>query len=77
MQYTFRIIKLKGDGVIDPYLLCNSLIKASKRLGSIVLESCDVKEILFDKTDSDKKVKGVATAQGNIKADYVINARGI
>lgn len=65
------------DGVIDPYLLCNALVKASKRLDSTVFENCNVTEILFDQKEQGKKVTGVATDQGIIKADCVINARGI
>lgn len=58
-------------------MLCNALIKASKRLNSIVLENCNVKEILYDKSVTDKRVTGVLTDQGIIKAECVINARGI
>lgn len=74
MAFIFRITAL-GDGVVDPYLLCNTLIKASKN--SIVLEDCNVKEILFDQNEKGKKVKGVSTDHGVIKADCVVNARGI
>lgn len=65
------------DGVVDPYLLCNALIKESKNLNGMVVESCAVKEILFDKNNQGTKVKGVITDEGFvIEADCIINARG-
>ncbi|KAG4065120.1 hypothetical protein HA402_007517 [Bradysia odoriphaga] len=65
------------DGVVDPYLLCNTLIKASKHLNGTVLENCNVKEILFDRNEQGRNVRGVITDKGIVEADCVINARGL
>jgi len=63
--------------VVDPTLLCNALVKASKSFGSIVIEKCNVQDILYDESVTGKRVKGVATDQGIVKTDCVINARGL
>jgi len=67
-----------GDGVVDPNMMCNALIKAASKIGSKAYENCPVQEIMVEKgLNGQKKVKGVRTALGDIRTDCVVNATGV
>ncbi|XP_039483324.1 sarcosine dehydrogenase, mitochondrial [Drosophila santomea] len=66
-----------GDGVMDPAMLCSALKKAATNLGAQVIENCDVDDLLLEQTARGKKVVGVSTPFGDIKAEKVVNATGV
>ncbi|XP_002034343.2 sarcosine dehydrogenase, mitochondrial [Drosophila sechellia] len=66
-----------GDGVMDPAMLCAALKKAATNLGAQVIENCGVDDLLVEQTASGKKVVGVSTPFGDIKAKKVVNATGV
>jgi len=65
-----------GDGVMDPAMLCAALKKAATNLGGQVIENCGVDDLLLEQTSRGKRVVGVATPFGDIKAEKVVNATG-
>uniref|UniRef100_A0A336KQM0 CSON013804 protein n=1 Tax=Culicoides sonorensis TaxID=179676 RepID=A0A336KQM0_CULSO len=66
------------DGVVDPSMLCNQLVKKSKENGCQVIENCNVSKINVTETKNGKmKVTGVETPFGEIKSDQIINTRGL
>lgn len=66
-----------GDGVMDPAMLCAALKKAATNLGAQVIENCGVDDLLLEQTARGKKVVGVSTPFGDIKAEKVVNATGV
>ncbi|XP_078045792.1 sarcosine dehydrogenase, mitochondrial-like isoform X2 [Augochlora pura] len=66
------------DGVVDPSMLINALVKSARNNGCQVIEDCPVSEILVDDIDTNKKkVRGINTPYGIIKSDVVLNAAGV
>lgn len=67
-----------GDGVVDPAMLCTSLTKAAIKNGGQFIEHCPVTDILVGANMvKGKKVLGVTTPHGIIRADCVVNATGV
>nr|XP_033339035.1 sarcosine dehydrogenase, mitochondrial [Megalopta genalis] len=66
------------DGVIDPSMLINALVKSAKNNGCQVIEDCPVTKILTNDIDTNKKkVRGIETPYGIIKSDVVLIAAGV
>ncbi|XP_063701825.1 sarcosine dehydrogenase, mitochondrial-like [Culicoides brevitarsis] len=67
-----------SDGVVDPSMLCNQLVKKSKANGCSVVENCPVTKIITTQTlDGGRKVTGVVTPYGDLMCGQIINARGL
>lgn len=68
-----------GDGMIDPSMLCNALIKLSKETGCAnVIENCAVEQIVTTSNNRGNCViSGVQTSNGLIKTKCVVNATGV
>ncbi|XP_017887261.1 sarcosine dehydrogenase, mitochondrial [Ceratina calcarata] len=65
------------DGVVDPSMLINALIKSAKGNGAQIFEDCPITKILTKETIlNKKKVYGVETPYGTIKTDIILNAAG-
>ncbi|XP_076284985.1 E3 ubiquitin-protein ligase HERC2 isoform X2 [Lasioglossum baleicum] len=66
------------DGVVDPSMLINALVKSARNNGCQVIEDCPVTKILTDDIGPNKKkVRGVETPYGILKSDVVLNAAGV
>lgn len=65
-----------GDGVIDPSMFCNALIKGATKNGGQIVEGCPVTRIITEQTNGYRKIKGVETPLGTIKTSCVVNAAG-
>ena len=61
-----------SDGAANPMLVTPAFARAAQRAGARILTSTSVTGLL----SSGAKVRGVATDQGDIEADFVINAAG-
>ncbi|MEL6374632.1 MAG: FAD-dependent oxidoreductase [Pseudomonadota bacterium] len=61
------------DGQADPANITQALAKGARMHGATIIEGARVTGI----TQQDGRVTGVTTAQGPIKADYVVNAAGM
>lgn len=68
-----------GDGMVDPSMLCNALLKLAKQTGCAeVVENCSVQRILATTNDRGKRVVcGVDTSSGTIKSNCIVNATGV
>lgn len=62
------------DSTVNPVLLTYSLASTARRLGARMLTHTPVTAILLD---ANRRVRGVETANGTIKAKTVINAAGV
>ncbi|PIK57278.1 Sarcosine dehydrogenase, mitochondrial [Apostichopus japonicus] len=67
-----------GDGVIDPAGYCTALSRAATRAGAKVITDCPVTGIQVGVDDFGvKRVQGVETEFGSIKAPIVVNCSGV
>lgn len=68
-----------GDGIIDPTMLCSALTQLSTQTSNAkVIENCDVREILTEKTERGvPKIIGLRTEYGVIRTNCVVNATGV
>lgn len=68
-----------GDGMIDPSMLCDALVKLAKQTGCAeVVEHCSVKRILATSNNRGNRVVcGVETSNGIIKTKCIVNATGV
>ncbi|CAK1548346.1 unnamed protein product [Leptosia nina] len=65
------------DGVVDPTMVCNALLKAAKSNGGKVYEECPVHDIYYKHNMlGNKEVTGVHTEKGFIKTKCVVNSGG-
>lgn len=66
-----------SDGLIDPSSFCGALTKAAKKFGAKVVEHCPVTKILVETDDyGTKRVCGVETANGVVRAKAIVNCAG-
>jgi len=56
----------------NPFLTVNALANTAKKLGATIYTGTEVTGIVVE----NEKVKGVKTSQGNIQADFVVDAAG-
>ncbi|MEE9587010.1 MAG: FAD-dependent oxidoreductase, partial [Hyphomicrobiaceae bacterium] len=61
------------DGQADPANVAQALAKGARQLGAKIVQGVKVTGI----TKNDARVTGVATEQGHIEADYVVNCAGM
>ncbi len=61
-------------GFADPYLTATSFARGARRRGVQLREGCAVQRLLLD---GHKRVRGVATAQGDVLAPVVVSAQNI
>lgn len=67
-----------GDGCVDPAMLCTSLTKNAQKMGGQIYENCPVTDLLVeDDLYHTRKVTGVKTPFGDIKAKLIVNATGV
>jgi 4-methylaminobutanoate oxidase (formaldehyde-forming) len=67
-----RVSYVEDDGYADPYRLTLAYAKAARRLGVRFLEDTAVHGLLHDS----RRLEGVRTSAGEVRADAVINAAG-
>ncbi|XP_046665146.1 pyruvate dehydrogenase phosphatase regulatory subunit, mitochondrial isoform X1 [Homalodisca vitripennis] len=61
-----------GEGVCNPYDICNSLLQLAKNKGVRVIEFCGVERVLSE----DDRVTGVETNLGTVKCHVFVNSGG-
>ena len=68
-----------GDGVVDPAMMCNALIRSAAAHGAKVFENCPVEELVVGENMFGKKdVRGVILKDGRkIRTNTVVNAAGV
>ena len=62
-----------GDGYTNPIDTTMALVKGARAHGAMIFEDTKVEHLLF----SGKRAVGVATEQGDIRAEHVVNATGM
>ncbi|KAB0792639.1 hypothetical protein PPYR_14600 [Photinus pyralis] len=63
---------IPGDGVGDPYQICNALTEEARRMGVTVIEHCALRKV----NQTNGKVCGVETELGPIDCDFFVNCAG-
>jgi len=64
---------VKDDGVVNPVDVTMALAKGARMQGATILEDVPVTGVLQERG----RVTGVRTAQGDIRAEYVVNCAGM
>lgn len=64
---------IESDGYVDPTSLTNAYAAGARARGVKIIQNIRVTNVIRD----GRRVTGVATDQGTIKADYVVNAAGM
>ncbi|MCW5634769.1 MAG: FAD-dependent oxidoreductase [Rubrivivax sp.] len=69
-------IWIPGDGKANPADLCMSLAKGARNGGAKLLEGIEVTGVLTERRGGVERVRGVRTAEGDVKCEVLVNCAG-